>query len=215
MMTLEPALFRFAVTTFVTLIVVIDPFALVPVFVSMTKDYTMLQRRTILKRALWIAFGVALFFLLAGKLLLTYLGVSVSAFSISGGILLFLTAMPMLFGHRGLMMSPTHEEERHEASDIAVFPLAIPLISGPGTLTSILTLDAAAKGSLAYETVIVAGLAVVFLITAFLMRYGTAVVLRMGQGSVNVGTRVLGILLAALAAQFVLSGISGFAHGLR
>jgi len=212
-MTLEPNLVRFAFTSLVTLLVVIDPFALVPVFVGMTKDMTSIARATVVRRSVSIAFGVAIFFLLGGKLLLSGLGVSVNAFSISGGILLFLTAMPMLFGHRGQMMSPQRGEER--GGDIAVFPLAIPLISGPGTLTTILTLDAAARGSIALEAIIVISLAILFGMTALLLQYGAALVLKMGQGGVNVVTRVLGIILAALAAQFVLTGIAGFVHSLH
>ena len=211
-MPIDSTVIRFALTSFVTLLVVIDPFALVPVFVGLTEGMTSTERASVLRRSLLIAFSVALFFLLGGKLLLIAIGVSVSAFSISGGVLLFLVAYPMLFGNRGRMMSPDQGEGN--ASDIAIFPLAIPLISGPGTLTTVLTLDASAKGHLDLEAIIVASLALVFAISAVLCRYGTALVLRMGKGGVNVITRVLGIILAALAAQFVLTGITGFIGGL-
>jgi multiple antibiotic resistance protein len=212
-MNIDSNMFRFALTSIVTLFVVIDPLGVVPLFVSMTNNVTSSERTTILKRAVLLAFCVAIFFLFAGKILLTELGVSVAAFSISGGILLFLIALPMLFGHRGGMMSSDQPDEN--AHDIAIFPLAIPLLSGPGTLTTVLTLEAAAKGSLELGAIIIVSIAIIFAITAVLLQFGGALVLRMGRGGVNVVTRVLGIILAALAVQFVLSGIAGFTHIVR
>jgi len=98
---------RFGLAAFVTLLVVVDPPGVAPIFVALTEDEPPARRRKILIRAVLIAFGVALFFLLAGRAVLSYLGVTVHAFAISGGILLFATAMPMLFGQRGGLQAPT------------------------------------------------------------------------------------------------------------
>jgi multiple antibiotic resistance protein len=134
----------------VTILVVGDPPGVVPIFVALTKDEEPRRRRAILIRAVLIAFGVALFFLVAGRAVLSYLGVTVHAFSISGGILLFVAAMPMLFGQRGGLQAPEGKERgarvmagkevatRRAGQDISVFPLAMPLLSGPGTIATIL-----------------------------------------------------------------------------
>lgn len=124
---------KFGLAAFATLLVVVDPPGVVPMFVALTKGETPAQRRAILIRAVLIAFGAALFFLVAGRAVLSYLGVTVHAFSISGGILLFVAAMPMLFGQRGGLQSPEPNERPAAGHDIAVFPLAMPLLSGPGT----------------------------------------------------------------------------------
>ncbi len=101
---------RFGLAAFVTLLVVVDPPGVVPIFVALTEDEPPARRRKILIRAVLIAFGVALFFLLAGRAVLSYLGVTVHDFAISGGILLFATAMPMLFGQRGGLQAPDGRE---------------------------------------------------------------------------------------------------------
>src|SRR3989441_6858729 len=103
-------------------------------YVALTKGETAAHRRARLTRAVLIAFGVALFFLVAGRAVLSYLGVTVHAFSISGGILLFVAAMPMLFGHRGGLQSAEPKEQGSAGEDISVFPLAMPMLSGPGTI---------------------------------------------------------------------------------
>jgi len=102
--------FRFGLAAFVTILVVVDPPGVVPIYVALTKDEQPARRRAILIRAVLIAFGVALFFLIFGRAVLSYLGVTVQAFSISGGILLFVAAMPMLFGQRGGLQAPEGKE---------------------------------------------------------------------------------------------------------
>src|SRR5262245_7819881 len=134
---------RFGLAAFVTLLVVVDPPGVVPLFVALTENEPE-RRRTILTRAVLIAFGVALFFLIAGRAVLSYLGVTVQAFSISGGILLFVAAMPMLFGQRGGLQAPEPKERGSVGEDISVFPLAMPLLSGPGTIATILLLTSQA-----------------------------------------------------------------------
>ena len=124
----------------------VDPPGVVPIFVALTKDEKPARRRAILTRAVVIAFGVALFFLVAGRAVLAYLGVTVHAFAISGGILLFAAAMPMLFGHRGGLQAPEPKEQRAVGHDISVFPLAIPMLSGPGVIATILLLTSQAGG---------------------------------------------------------------------
>lgn len=205
---LHGSLLRYALTSFVTLLVVVDPFGIVPVFSGLTAGMDGLKRRTTLTRAVTIGFGIALFFLVAGRAALGYLGVTVNAFAISGGILLFATSLPMLFGHRAGMQSPEPDEAADV--DIAVFPLAIPLLAGPGTITTILLLTSQARGDVMRLGLLIGAAAIVFAISWLVLRIGTALIARFGESGARVATRVLGVVLAALAVQFVLNGVTGY-----
>lgn len=209
---------RFGLAAFVTLLVVVDPPGVVPIYVALTKDEQPARRRAILIRAVLIAFGVALFFLVAGRAVLSYLGVTVHAFSISGGILLFVAAMPMLFGQRGGLQAPEGKERGARATagnDISVFPLAMPLLSGPGTIATILLLTSQAGGDLKKLAAISIAIAVVFLVSFISLYLGARLIRLVGEGGVHIATRVMGIVLAALAVQYVLNGVTGYYQLLR
>ena len=156
---------RFGLAAFVTLLVVVDPPGVVPIFVALTRDEEPARRRAILTRAVVIAFWVAVFFLVAGRSVLSYLGVTVHAFSISGGILLFATAMPMLFGQRGGLQAPERRERGSVGQDISVFPLAIPMLSGPGVIATILLLTSEAVGDPRRLAAVAVAITLVFLVT--------------------------------------------------
>jgi len=203
-------LLNFALTSFVTLLVVVDPIGVVPIFASLVGHVPAGERRAVLRRAVMVAFGIALFFLLAGKALLVYLGVTVHAFGISGGILLFAVAMPMLFGHRAGLQAPESGEHAASGEDLAIFPMAIPLLSGPGTIATVLLLTAEADGDAIRLAVIGANVAVIFGLTLFVLSLGEHVLARLGTGKVHMITRVMGIVLAALAVQYVLDGVAGY-----
>ncbi|MGX2041862.1 MarC family protein [Methylocaldum sp. MU1018] len=207
---MDEGLLQFALTAFFTLAVVVDPLGAAPIFIALTRGLGRSQRRKTLGRALLIAFGVTIFFLLAGKYLLSYLGVTVHAFAISGGILLFATATPMLFGLRAGLQAPKGEEKRTAGEDIAIFPLAIPLLSGPGTITAVLLLANRAGADIVHLGVLAGVIAAIYLITWWLLYISEILTGYLGEGKVHIITRVLGIVLAALAVQFVLNGIRGF-----
>lgn len=201
---------HFGLTAFVTLLVVVDPFGVVPIYVSLTRELSAAERRKILIRAVVIAFGVAIFFLLAGRSVLSYLGVTVHAFAISGGVLLFATALPMLFGQRGGLQAPEREERGTAGEDISIFPLAIPLLSGPGSIASILLLTTQAGSNPRRLAALGLAIAAVYLISLLVLGIGERLMGRIGEGKVHIITRVMGIVLAALAVQFVLNGIAGY-----
>lgn len=207
-------LFQFGLTAFVTLLVTVDPLGLLPVFAALTIDMTLAQRRVVMRRAIITALGIALFFLLAGDAGLRYMGVSINAFSISGGILLFMTALPMLFGQRGGLQSPQPSEPSAPDHDIAIFPLAIPFLAGPGVMTSLLLLMAQARGHSGQVMALVAATVLVFGLSWLALFIGERVMARIGEAGVHVATRILGVALAALAVQFVLNGLTGYYHSL-
>jgi multiple antibiotic resistance protein len=212
---MDQGFFQFGLAAFVTLLVVVDPPGVAPIYVALTKDEPRSRQRTILIRAVLIALGVALFFLIAGRGVLSYLGVTVQAFSISGGILLFVAAMPMLFGQRGGLQSPEPEERDTMGAgdhDIAVFPLAMPMLSGPGLIATILLLTSQAGGSLQKLTAIGVAITAVFLVAFITLYLGARLIALVGEGGVHIATRVMGIVLAALAVQYVLNGVTGYYH---
>lgn len=202
-------LLGFALRSAVTLILVVDPIGVAPMFAGLTRWAAPAERRVILRRAVIIASAVTLFFLFAGRLLLAQLGVTVPAFAISGGILLFVTALPMLFGHRGAMQSPETNEAGGAGEDMAVFPLAIPLLSGPGTITTILLLASRAQTGAAF-LVLAPVIVAVFVLSWLVLSYGERLISRLGEAKIHIITRVLGIVLAALAVQYVLDGVGEF-----
>ena len=206
---MDQEILRFGLAAFVTLLVVVDPPGVVPIFVALTQDEPA-RRGSILTRAVLIALGVALFFLIAGRAVLSYLGVTVHAFSISGGILLFVAAMPMLFGQRGGLQAPEPRERGGE--DISVFPLAMPLLSGPGTIATILLLTSQTGNDIRKLGAIGVAIAIVFLVSFISLYLGSRLMRLLGEGGVHIATRVMGIVLAALAVQYVLNGITGYYH---
>lgn len=201
---------KFALRALVTLFVVVDPLGVTPSFVALTRELGTIQKRKTLARALIIAFGVTLFFLLGGRWLLSYLGVTVYAFAISGGILLFIASLPMLFGQRTGLQAPEHNTPGAVGEDIAIFPLAIPLLSGPGTITTVLLLTNEAAPNLPRMAILAVIIAVVYLTAWCVLYAGERLMARLGESKVRILTRVLGIVLAALAVQYVLNGVSGY-----
>jgi len=211
---MDESLLQFGLKAFVTLLIVVDPLGVTPSFVALTSAVRNVEKGQTLWRAVMVAFGVTLFFLVGGGSLLSYLGVTVHAFAISGGILLFVVSWPMLFGQRPGLQAPQRNEQGTIGEDIAIFPLAIPLLSGPGTITTVLLLTNQAAGDISRLGILTAIIAVVYLIAWCVLYASDRIVTRFGEGKVHIITRVLGIVLAALAVQYVLNGLTGYYHSL-
>jgi len=194
------------ITVFVSLFVIIDPIALAPLFIALTKGQSAGHRRAIGLRACLVAFGLLTVFGLIGDNLLSFLGISMSAFRIAGGILLFLTALDMLFERRTQRrQGQAHENPEHD--DPSVFPLAVPLIAGPGAIATMILL-AGAEGNSATDILAVHLMLLVVLIGVFVsFLLAPAMERLLGPVGINVVTRILGMLLAALSVQFVIDGI--------
>lgn len=194
---------------FMTLFIVIDPPGMVPIFSALTRGGDERYRRRMAVRGLSLATGILLFFVLIGDLLLGTLGISLPAFRITGGILLFLLAIDMVFArHSGLRSTTVREQEEAEfRDDISVFPLAFPLLSGPGALTTVLLLSGQTRGDPMLFVGMLAVLAVVLLITLACLLQAPRIMGVLGETGANVVDRLLGLILAALAVQFVIDGL--------
>jgi len=196
----------FATTAFLTLFVIVDPVGLTSLFLSITNGYTTQRRRSTALRAVLIATGILLTFLFVGGPLLEYLGVSIDALRIAGGLLLFKLAFDMVLGRRE-RATESEETEAHLRDDVAVFPLAIPLIAGPGAFATMLVLATGADSRPAYVAITIAALLVVLVMVYVGFRLAIPIQRLLGTTGTAVVTRVLGILLAALAVQLVIDSV--------
>jgi len=195
------------VTAFVTLFVVIDPIALTPFFVTLTQGMPAPRRRAIALRSCTVAAGLLTAFGLLGNSILEFIGISMPAFQIAGGILLFLTALDMLFERRTKRREGQTKAEEAD-NDPSVFPLAMPLMAGPGAMaTMVLLAGAPGIGWAEALAVHVVMFAVVALLYVFYLSAG-ALERVLGKVGINVVTRLLGMLLAALSVQFVVDGVA-------
>ncbi len=197
----------FLITAFVTLFVIIDPIGLAPMFIAITQGMSQKKRRGIALRAVVVGGAVLFLFSVFGESVLSFVGISMPAFRIAGGVLLFLTALEMLFNRRTKRREDQSEDDG--ADDPSVFPLAIPLIAGPGAITSVILITENHPGWLGIGEVTMVVAAVLVLVYV-MFSIGTLLEQLLGKIGINVITRILGMLLAALAVQFVLEGIAAF-----
>lgn len=199
---------EFAITAFVTLFVIVDPVGNVPIFVALTPQATANERLRIALRANVVAALLLIVFGIAGHWILQGLGISLPAFRIGGGILLLLLAVEMVFARQSGLRATTsgEEEEAEHRLDVAIFPLAVPLIAGPGAMASVLLMMGNAAGSLLHQAALVGVLAAVFVANFVTLVLGTRILARIGVTGVNVLTRLLGVVLTALAVQFIIDG---------
>ena len=194
---------------FVTLLVVVDPLGLAPLFVGLTRGRTETYKREAAIRGTALAAAILFLFAFVGEGLLSALGIGFPAFSIAGGALLFLLSLDVIFarpsGARAATVREGEEARAETQEDISVFPLAIPLIAGPGSLTTVLLYTAG--GDVLATAAVLGVLLVVLLLTLASLLLAPRIMSVFGETGANVFSRVLGVLLAALAVQFVLDGI--------
>jgi len=209
---------EFLSEAFITLLVVIDPFVVVPVFITLTRKDTHEQRAKTAQKSCIIALTLLIFFAVIGDKLLSVMGISQAAFRIAGGFLLFLAGIEMVMAKSTGSRTPTDDEEKEatDRHDISVFPLAIPLIAGPGAMTSVVVLMGEASHiSFVTELCIILIAMLVLLITYTTMRLGEKLMKMLGVTGMNVLTRVFGVILSALATQYIIQGIIEVVKNLR
>ncbi len=197
-------------SAFVTLFVVIDPPGCAPIYAGLTKGASAVEKRAMAIRACLIAGAILLGFALFGQQLLGALHIELDAFRIAGGIMLFLIALDMVFEKRTQRREERAEKllETPEIEDVSVFPMAMPMLAGPGAIASVMLLVSNAAGPEA-TLVILAALALVMALTLMALLAASPLLRLFGARVEAVITRLLGVLLAALAAQYVIDGVRG------
>jgi multiple antibiotic resistance protein len=195
------------ISDFVLLWAVIDPIGSVPVFISATRGLPAQDRARIALRAVAIAAGILLFFIIAGEAILAAMGVPVLAFQIAGGIVLFLFALTMIFGQS----KPESEAaDLAKAQDVAVFPLATPSIASPGAMMAVVLLTQKDLHTISEEIAVTLLMLLVIGAAYVLMRASGFIMNVIGEGGANVVSRVMGMILASVAATQVLEGVKAY-----
>jgi len=204
----ETALF---ISAFTTLFVIIDPPGCAPIFATLTKGTSRKHQRIMAFKSVGIAAFILIGFAYVGEWLFAKLGISLDALRIAGGIMLFIIGLNMVFEKRTEKREDRADEileEIEDPEDISVFPMGIPMIAGPGTMATLLILMSDSPGQM-QQLAIIAALLAVLLIALITFLIAGPLMKLMGKSFTDVLTRVLGVLLATLAAQFILDGVKG------
>lgn len=197
---------QFALVTFTSVLFIVDPIALVPTYLVITHDQTQAQRRATARRACIAAVLLLVTFAAAGRAIFGLFGITMPAFRIAGGLILWLVAMDMLHGTRSTQEGTAEITEATVKDDVAITPLAMPMLAGPGAISTVMVLSGQTRT--ATQTIVVYGSIVLALLIAWgTLRAAEWLVLRMGQTGIRVMSRLMGLLLAAIAVQFVITGV--------
>nr|WP_166178269.1 MarC family protein [Altererythrobacter segetis] len=198
------------ISAFITLFVVLDPPGCAPIYAGLTAGASAAQRRAMAVRACFIAGVILLVFALFGEDLLGALHIELDSFRIAGGLMLFLIALDMVFEKRTQRREQRAEKvmATPEVEDVSVFPMAMPMLAGPGAIASVMLLEGGANG-LQGSLVVLAALLVVLVLTLLALLAAGPLMKLVGARVEAVVTRLLGVLLAALAAQYVIDGLRG------
>ena len=200
-------LLQFSLIAFTSIFVLVDPIAAVPAFLAMTGDSDRIRRRHMAQRAAWTCFVVLLTFSLAGTFIFRLFGITLAAFKIAGGLILGMIGLDMLKARR----SPTKEtpgetEEGAEKEDVGIIPLGIPMLAGPGSISSVMVLMSQSP-DWPHAIVIVVTIAVVAILSFLVLAAADSVSSHLHETGIRILTRMMGLLLTAIAVQFVLNGL--------
>ena len=208
-------MYELAVSAVVTLFVIIDPIGLVPIFMSVTANLEQAQRRSVAIRSAVITAIVLALFALGGHRFLALIGISLPAFRIAGGFFLFYIAFEMVMAKREVRKTEHADRtiRNDHPADLAAFPMAVPLMAGPGAITATMLLAEHASGDWRKLTLIIGVIVLISAVNALVLIAATPLDRFMGDTVRNIMTRLLGVVLAALAVQFVIDGVLAVMKG--
>lgn len=197
-----------AITVFMAFFAIMNPIAGIPVFLSLTRDDDEQTTRSVALTALIVAFTIVAFFSVAGKVIFDVFGLSLDAFRITGGIIVFFIGLHMLQGNQSSVQHPSAEDKRSSrdaALSVAISPLGMPLLAGPGTIST--AMNFSAGGGFASMVVTISVFAVLCAITYVCFIFGKKFVTYLGSSALGVITRMMGLILAAIGTQMVIEGL--------
>jgi len=204
----------FAVHAFATVLSIVDPFGAAPIFIGMTPHDAAAERRRQARVAALVCGGVLIVFALLGNRVFAFFGISTAAFRVAGGSLLLLLALDMLRARESpTRQTPEERREGLEKADVSITPLGIPLLAGPGAISTVALLGTAARdarGGLAHLAILIAAIALVSALTWLVLSHAPRVVRCLGPIGVRLVTRIMGLLLAGIGAEFILGGAREF-----
>jgi len=199
-----------ALSVFLGFFAIMNPIANTPIFLGLTANDTPDKRKRIARQALLLAFGLVVVFALLGKLIFSLFGITLPAFQITGGVLVALIGYQMLKGEQSVVHQPCADDQKvsmEAALSIAVTPLAMPILAGPGTIAT--AMNFASAGSFIDMLVTIVAFAVLCLITYGFFISGERLMSVLGQNGLNVITRIMGLILAVIGVQMLITGVSG------
>lgn len=200
----------YALTIFIGFFAIMNPLANVPIFLELTGDADIKTKKLVALRSLMLAFLIVVIFSVAGKLIFEMFGITMSAFRIAGGLLVVLIGFHMLQGKRSNVHHPSDEDYkiRQEAAlSLAIYPLAMPILAGPGTIAT--AMNFSAHANLMEMVITISAFAVLCVITYFLFVFGGRFVSFIGAGALGIMTRFMGLILAVIGVQMVIDGLHG------
>jgi multiple antibiotic resistance protein len=195
-------------TQFLTLWAMLDPISHLSLFLGATSDLSSLERRRAALIGVLVAFCILVFFGIAGQALLHAMGISLISFQIAGGIILLVFSIHMVLGEPTVAPRITDAEKSSRALDVAIYPLATPIIAGPGAMLAIIILTDNNRFTFGHQaiTLLVLGVVLALLLTIFLL--GERILSIIGQGGTNVLRRIMGVILAALSVNLILTALA-------
>lgn len=207
----------FAISSLASIFAIMNPIANVPIFMVLTANQSQAEQRILARRSVLVAFLIVLFFAILGPSILNFLGITLDAFRIAGGILLFSIASNLLQGKSLHVHHPTPDEhaENLEKDDVAIVPLATPILAGPGTITTVMALSSGYTSASTGTLLVMLAFSTVLLVTFLLFYHAPWVRQRLSQTTINLITRMMGLLLTVIAVQMASTGIAGLFPGLR
>jgi multiple antibiotic resistance protein len=192
---------------FTSVLFIVDPFAVVPSFLAMTARDTPATRRVLARRGAWTTAVTLTLFALAGSLIFTVFGITIGAFKIAGGVLMGLNALDMVQARRSQQKeTPAETKEGIEKEDIGILPLGIPMLAGPGAISTVMVLAVGSKTAITTAALYVA-IALTAYVSYLTLAAASHVERRLGQTGMRILTRLMGLVLCAIAAQFIIDGI--------
>jgi multiple antibiotic resistance protein len=197
---------QFALVAFTSILFLVDPIAVIPAYLAFTRTDSAQHRRRTASVACTVAGIALLIFAAGGDLILRAFGITMPAFRIAGGLILWFVAMDMLRAERPTQEGPPELTEGEQKQDVALTPLAVPMLAGPGAMSTVMVLAAQARSPM-HSAIVYASIAVTMVISWLTLRAADRLLTRIGQTGIRVATRLMGVLLAAIAVQFVLTGI--------
>jgi multiple antibiotic resistance protein len=200
----------YAITVFMGFFAIMNPIANVPIFLGLTSDNDEKTTVAVALRSLMLAFLIVTIFSVAGKIIFDLFGITLSAFRITGGLLVFFIGFHMLQGNQSKVQHPSEEDKqnsREAALSVAVSPLGMPILAGPGTITT--AMNFSAGGGLMEVVVTIAVFALLCVITYFIFIFGEKLVSYIGASALGVITRMMGLILAVIGTQMVIEGLHG------
>ncbi|MGH7627232.1 MAG: MarC family protein [Gemmatimonadaceae bacterium] len=206
-----PDFMQFALITFTSILFIVDPVALIPTYLAITQDETPEQRRRTAMRACIAATILLVVFGIAGRLIFRVFGITLPAFRIAGGLILWFVALDMLRGNRTTQESSEEIAEGQVKEDVAITPLAMPMLAGPGAISTVMVLAGQAR-TIGQHVVVYLSVVLTAFLAWLSLRAGERLVVVLGQTGIRVMTRIMGLLLAAVATQFIITGVRDAIH---